>query len=223
MPTSRPTSFGTAAAGLLAQHELHIRMKNERELASDAPFFVSIQSQSDLLSERLQTVLEHALSAAVRVVEYELYDSVRSGVIALLKESSEPVAIEALASMMTTRTSLKDGECRVHAELDAEADPDDDDMGSAFAQLLAIGLANRAGIGVRWLVARAREVDWEDPASDDPASGKSAARWADIATVLRITPQAAAKRFGNDHTKSTSDAVWEALETVLADTLQKRI
>ncbi len=218
MPTSRPTSGGTAAANLLAQHELRIHMENERELASDAPFFTPIQSQSDLLAERLQAVLQRALSAADDVVEYELYNSIRSGVVALLKESSEPAAIKALAGMMTTHTSVKDDDVCVHAELDAEADPAYDDMGSTFAQLLAIGLANRAGIGVRWLVARAREDD-----DSNPANGKSAARWADIGTVLCITPQAAAKRFGNDHTTSTSDAVWKSLETVLADTLQKRI
>nr|MDT0523395.1 hypothetical protein [Streptomyces sp. DSM 41633] len=91
------------------------------------------------------------------------------------------------------------------------------DMGSTFAQLLAIGLANRAGLGVRWLVQRAREVD------DEIDPGRGAARWADIGAVLRITPQAAAKRFGGDGSISACGPICEALEPVLESAVRKRI
>lgn len=216
MPTARPTSAGTAAAGLLALHELRTRMDNDRQEASEAPFWLARQSQSDLLSEQVETVFAHALSAASEVVAYELYRDIRSGVAALLAESTEPAAVEALARMTTRWTVVDDELCRTN-ELEVDVDPDTDDMGSTFAQLLAIGLANRAGIGVRWLVQRAREVDdWAD-------NGKDAARWADIGAVLGITPQAAAKRFGDNQSISPRGPIEAALAPVLADAMRKRL
>ncbi|MEN4476182.1 hypothetical protein [Mycolicibacterium cosmeticum] len=216
MPTALPTGTGTAAAGLLAAHELRVRMSEDRAQSSDPAFWLPEKSESERLSEQVQAVIGKAIDAAAEVVERELYRGIRDGVAALLAASSEPAATDALARM-TVRWTVVDGElCRVD-QIEEDVDPGADDMGSTFAQLLAIGLANRAGLGVRWLVRRAREVDDEI----DPGSG--AARWADIGAVLRITPQAAAKRFGGDVSISACGPVREALAPVLESTVRKRI
>ncbi|WP_166908154.1 hypothetical protein [Mycobacterium sp. DL440] len=216
MPTALPSSSGTAAAGLLAAHELRVRMAEDRAQSSDPACWLPEQSQCDLLARQVQAVIDRAIDAATEVVERELYRGIRAGVAALLAQSSEPAATDALARM-TVRWTVVDGElCRVD-ELEEDVDPGADDMGSTFAQLLAIGLANRAGLGVRWLVQRAREVD------DEIDPGRGAARWADIGAVLRITPQAAAKRFGGDGSISACGPICEALEPVLESAVRKRI
>lgn len=216
MPTALPSSAGTAAAGLLAAHELRVRMAEDRAPSSDPAFWLPEQSQCDLLARQVRAVIDRAIDAATEVVERELYRGIRAGVAVLLAQSSEPAATDALARM-TVRWTVVDGElCRVD-ELEEDVDPGADDMGGTFAQLLAIGLANRAGLGVRWLVQRAREVD------DEIDPGRAAARWADIGAVLRITPQAAAKRFGSDGSISACGPIREALEPVLESAVRKRI
>lgn len=216
MPTALPTGTGTAAAGLLAAHELRVRISEDRAQASDPDYWLPQISESDRLSTQVQAVIDRAIDAAAEVAERELYRAIRAGVAALLAESSEPAATDALARM-TVRWTVVDGElCRVD-ELEEDVDPGADDMGSTFAQLLAIGLANRAGLGVRWLVQRAREVD------DEIDPGRGAARWADIGAVLRITPQAAAKRFGGEGSLSACGPIREALAPALESAVRKRI
>lgn len=219
MPTARPTITGITTVGLLAAHERRMETANDQ----DAPFEIPhLPSQSELLAEQAQAVISQAITAAVETVERELYADIRSRVAAILAESTDPAAIKALAAMHTEYRLDDDG--KPHWTMPKEADPLTDDMGSSLAQLVAIGLANRAGIGVRWLVQHAREDRYDNSpeyASTGPAS------WADIGAVLGITPQAAAKRFGKDHESSYAvkhcDPVYRALTPVLDTAIRKRM